>query len=69
MFKKRRLKNIFDQKLRTLMEETRDEWEQAKFIENHLDDYDQEVFIRRKITECKHFYLYKEAKERNLGKV
>lgn len=68
MFKRRKLKKTFDQKLRVVMNETREEWEQAKFIENHLDAYDQEVFIRRKITECKHFYLYKEAKERNLGR-
>lgn len=67
MFKRKKLKNAFDEKLRTLMNETREEWEQAKFIESHLDDYDQEVFIRRKIAECKHFYLYTEAKERKLG--
>lgn len=69
MFKRRKLKKMFDEKLWNLMEETREEWEQAKFIENHLDDYDQEVYIRRKIAECKHFYLYKEAKERSLEKV
>lgn len=67
MFKKRKLKKTFDEKLKALMNETREEWEQAKLIENHLDDYDQEVFIRRKIAECKHFYLYVEAKERKLG--
>lgn len=68
MFKRRRkLKREFDDRLRSLMIETRDDWEQAKFIESHLDDYDQEVFIRRKITECQHFYLYKEAKVRSLG--
>ena len=49
------------------MMETKDEWEQAKVIEQHLDDYDQEVIIRRKIAESKHFYLYKEAKARKLG--
>lgn len=49
------------------MIETRDEWEQAKLVESHLDDYDQEIFVRRKIAECKHFYLYKEAKARSLG--
>ena len=48
------------------MVDTREEWEQTKFIESHLDDYDQEVFVRRKIAESKHFYLYKEAKVRGL---
>lgn len=65
--RKSKLKREFDDKLRSLMIDTRDEWEQAKFVEGHLDDYDQEVFIRGKITECKHFYLYKEAKVRGLG--
>lgn len=68
MFKRRKLKKMFDEKLWSLMEETREEWEQAKFIENHLDDYEQEVFVRRKITESLHFYLYREAKERGIGK-
>lgn len=65
--KKNKLKKEYDERLRTLMMETKDEWNQAKVIERHLDDYDQEVFIRRKIAESKHFYLYKEAKARNLG--
>lgn len=69
MFKRRsKLKRTFDEKLRSLMNETKNEWEHARFIETHLDDYDQEVFVRRKIAESKHFYLYKEAKARNLGR-
>ena len=68
MFKRKsRLKKEYDDYLRSLMLETRTEWEQAKVIEQHLDDYDQEVIIRRKIAESKHFYLYKEAKARKLG--
>lgn len=68
MFRRRsKLKQEFDNRLRSLIIETRDEWEQAKFVESHLDDYDQEIFVKRKITECKHFYLYKEAKIRSLG--
>lgn len=65
--RKRKLKEEYDGLLRSLMMETKADWEQAKIIEKHLDDYDQEVFIRRKIAESKHFYLYKEAKERKLG--
>lgn len=65
--RKRKLKEEYDERLRSLMMETKDEWEQARVIERHLDDYDQEVFIRRKIAESKHFYLYKEAKARKLG--
>ena len=64
---KRKLKQEYDEKLRSLMMETKEEWEQTRLIEKHLDDYDQEVFIRRKIAESKHFYLYKEAKVRKLA--
>jgi hypothetical protein len=68
MFKRKsKLKREYDERLRSLMVETRTEWEKAKVIEQHLDDYDQEVIIRRKIAESKHFYLYKEAKARKLG--
>ena len=65
--RKRKLKVEYDERLRSLMMETKADWEQAKVIEKHLDDYDQEVFIRRKIAESKHFYLYKEARARKLG--
>jgi len=50
------------------MIETKKEWEQAKEIEKYLNDYDQEVILRRKIAESIHFYLYKEAKARRLGR-
>ncbi len=64
---KKKLKQEYDEKLRHVMMKTKEEWEQAKLIEKHLDDYDQEVFIRRKVAESKHFYLYKEAKIRKLS--
>jgi len=66
--KKRKLKREYDERLRSLMMETKAEWEQAKVIEQHLDDYNQGVIIQRKIAESKHFYLYKEAKARQLGR-
>ena len=68
MFKRKsKLKKEYDERLHSLMMETKAEWEHAKVIEQHLDDYDQEVIVRRKIAESKHFYLYKEAKARKLG--
>lgn len=63
----RKLKKQFDDKLRSLMYETKDEWSQAKNIESYLRDYNQEIIVQRKIAESKHFYLYKEAKARNLS--
>lgn len=66
--RKRKLKNEFDERLRTLMLETKEEWERARENEKYLNDYDQEVMVRRKISESKHFYLFKEAKVRRLGR-
>lgn len=66
--RKRKLKNEFDERLRILMLETKDEWERARENEKYLNDYDQEVIVRRKIAESKHFYLFKEAKARRLGR-
>ncbi|KXH86711.1 YaaL family protein [Sporosarcina sp. HYO08] len=65
--RKRKLKKEFDDRLHTLMMETKEEWERAKEIESYLNDYDQEVIARRLIAESKHFYLFKEAKARRLG--
>ncbi|WOV84399.1 YaaL family protein [Sporosarcina jeotgali] len=68
LFRRRnKLKREYDEKLRTLMLDTREEWERTKSIEKYADDFDQEVVIRKKIAESNHFYLYKEAKIRNLG--
>ena len=65
--RKSKLKKEFDERLHSLMMETKEEWEQAREVEKYLNDYDQEIIVRRKIAESKHFYLYKEAKARRLG--
>ncbi|MHA6261432.1 YaaL family protein [Sporosarcina sp. CAU 1771] len=66
--KNKKLKKEYDDKLRSLMMTTKDEWEHTREIEKYLNDYDQEVIVRRKIAESKYFYLFKEAKARRLGK-
>ena len=66
--RKKKLKKEFDERLRSLMMETKEEWERARENERYLNDYDQEVIVRRKIAESKHFYLFKEAKVRQLGR-
>lgn len=66
--RKSKLKKEYDERLHSLMVETKEEWERARDIERYLNDYDQEVIVRRRIAECKHFYLYKEAKARQLGR-
>lgn len=65
--RKRKLKKEFDERLRSLLMDTKEEWERARGVEKYLNDYDQEVIVRRKIAESKHFYLFKEAKARRLG--
>lgn len=65
--RKSKLKKEFDERLHSLMVETKVEWEQARDVEKYLNEYDQEIITRRKIAEIKHFYLYKEAKARRLG--
>lgn len=65
--RKRKLKRLFDNNLRTLLYETKIEWSQAKEAESALSEYNEEVIVHRKIAECKHFFLYKEAKARKLG--
>jgi len=65
-FRKGKLKKEFDENLIHLMKETQEEWKQAQIIEDFLDDYDLSVIATRKITECKHFFLFKEAKIRKI---
>lgn len=62
----RKLKREFDAQLYNLLLEAKEEWERAREIEKFLNDYDQEVMVRRKIAESKYFHLFKEAKERRL---
>lgn len=62
----RKLKKEYDERLLNLLLEAKSEWEQAREIEKYLNDYDEEVLVRRKIAESKYFHLFKEAKERNL---
>lgn len=64
--KKHKIKREYDAKLRNLLHETREDWERTKAIEKGADDMNEEVCIRRKIAESTHFYLYKEAKIRDL---
>lgn len=65
--RKSKLKQTYDEALHALMNDTREEWDQAKLVDHHLVEYYQTVDIQRKIAESKHFYLYKEAKARKLG--
>lgn len=65
-FKKGKLKKEFDDKFVSLLKETKEDWQQARVIEDLLDDYDLSVIVHRKIAESKHFFLYKEARIRKI---
>ena len=63
---KGKLKKEFDEKLVHLLKETKEELQQAKVIEELLDDYDLELLAQRKVAESIHFYLFKEARIRRV---
>lgn len=65
-FQKDKLKKEYDQQVIALIKATKQDWQQAQLIEDYLNDYDLEVVAKRKIAESIHFYLYKEARVRNV---
>lgn len=65
-FQKGKLKKEYDQQFVNLIRVTKEEWQQAQLIEDFLNDYDLNVVAKRKISESIHFYLYKEARIRNV---
>lgn len=65
-FRKGKLKKEFDELLVSTIKQTKDEWQQAKLIEDLSDDYDLGVVAQRKVAESIHFYLFKEARIRRV---
>ena len=65
-FQKGKLKKEFDELLVSTIKQTKDEWQQARLIEDLSDDYDLEVIAQRKVAESIHFYLFKEARIRRV---
>ncbi|MED4555471.1 YaaL family protein [Lysinibacillus capsici] len=63
---KGKLKKEFDDKLVNLIKETKEDLQQAKIIEELMDDYDLSVIAQRKTAESIHFYLFKEARIRKV---
>ncbi|MEB2282790.1 YaaL family protein [Lysinibacillus xylanilyticus] len=63
---KGKLKKEFDDKLVNLIKGTKEDLQQAKIIEELLDDYVLEVIAQRKAAESIHFYLFKEARIRRV---
>ena len=63
---KGKLKREFDEELVNLIKQTKEDLQQAKLIEELLNDYDLEVIAQRKAAESIHFYLFKEARIRRV---
>lgn len=63
---KGKLKREFDEKLVNLIKETKEDLQQAKVIEELLNDYDLEIIAQRKAAESIHYYLFKEARIRRV---
>ena len=64
--RKGQLKKEFDDKLVHLIKETKDNYHNAKVMEELMDDYNLDVIAQRKMTESVHFYLFKEARIRRI---
>ena len=64
--RKGQLKKEFDDKLVRLIKETKDNYHNAKVMEELIDDYNLDVIAQRKMAESVHFYLFKEARIRRV---
>ena len=64
--RKGQLKKEFDDKLVRLIKETKDNYHNAKVMEELMDDYNLDVIAQRKMAESVHFYLFKEARIRRV---
>ena len=64
--RKGQLKKEFDDKLVRLIKETKDDYHNAKVMEELMDDYSLDVIAQRKMAESVHFYLFKEARIRRV---
>ena len=64
--RKGQLKKEFDDKLVRLIKETKDDYHNAKEMEELIDDYNLDVIVQRKMAESVHFYLFKEARIRRV---
>ena len=64
--RKGQLKKEFDDKLVRLIKETKDDYHNAKIMEELMDDYNLDVIAQRKMAESVHFYLFKEARIRRV---
>lgn len=61
-----KLKKEFDEQLISHFFEAKQELQSAKKMEEMSDDYDMYIIAERKIAECKHLFLLREARLREV---
>ncbi|MBM6616006.1 YaaL family protein [Desemzia sp. RIT804] len=64
--KKYQLRREYDDSLLLLMKKLREDWEMSKRIERSSIEKDGHLFAQTKLAEAKFFYLFKEARHRNI---
>lgn len=64
--RKGKLRKEFDEKLLVQFNQLKKEWLSEKSIIDKSFDPSDEVLCGAKLTEAKYFFLFKEAKERNI---
>ena len=64
--RKGKLRHEYDEKLAQVVKATKDDFHNAKVIEDLMDDYSLDAIAQRKAAESVHFYLFKEARIRRI---
>lgn len=64
--RKGKLKKQFDEQLVRSIKETKDDYYNARVIEDLMDDLNIDTIAQRKAAEAVHFYLFKEARIRKV---
>ena len=65
--KKSKLKKDYDEKLLMLIEHQKEAWEQSKLLEEIIVEEHPKQKADRKLAQAKYFYLFKEARIRNIS--
>ncbi len=64
--KKGKLKKEYDQSLLQTLEESKENWNHHRSIDEMSVDYSLNLHCQSKIAEAKYFFLFREAKHRKI---
>ncbi|HEY4553519.1 MAG TPA: YaaL family protein [Bacillaceae bacterium] len=67
MFQRKKLRKEYDRKLIELMESTKEEWLDQKRLYEMSYEPDDDLQCRALMAKAKYFYLFREAKIRNVS--